>query len=92
MANAIVTVKIMPDSPDVNLDELEGKAMQLIKEFAGDTETKTSQEPIAFGLKAINIIFVVDEAKGSPDVVAEKIAEIDDVNSCEVTDVRRAIG
>ena len=35
---------------------------------------------------------VVDEAKGSPDQVSEKIAALEGVNSAEVTDVRRAIG
>ncbi|MFC1686899.1 elongation factor 1-beta family protein [Nanoarchaeota archaeon] len=48
--------------------------------------------PIAFGLKAINIIFAMDEAKGSPDVLEEKITAIDGVQSFEVIDVRRAIG
>lgn len=92
MANAIVTVKIMPESPDVDLKALEKKALHEITHFNDNKETKVEIEPIAFGLKAINIIFVMDENKGSPDVVAEKIAAMEHVNSCEVTDVRRAIG
>ena len=49
-------------------------------------------ESIGFGLKALKIIFVMDENKGSPDPVAEKISEMEGVNSAEITDVRRALG
>ena len=92
MANAIVTVKIMPASPDVDLALLEKKAKDKIREFTGETETKTEIEPVAFGLKALKIIFVMDENKGSPDPVAEEIQTLDGVNSAEISDVRRAIG
>jgi len=74
MANAVVTIKIMPESPEVDLKTLEKKAKEEIKKFTGESETKTEIEPVAFGLKAIKIIFVVDEKKGSPDPIAEKIA------------------
>lgn len=92
MANAVVTVKIMPESPEVNLDDLQKKALAEITAFNDNKDTKVSIEPIAFGLKAINIIFVMDESKGSPDPVAEKISQFQEVNSAEITDVRRAIG
>ncbi|MFH1589357.1 MAG: elongation factor 1-beta [archaeon] len=92
MAFAIVTVKIMPVSPEVDLEALQKLAMEKIVAFAGEGDTKVSIEPIAFGLKALNIIFVMDEKKGSPDVVADQINELEDVNSAEISDVRRAIG
>lgn len=92
MANAIVTLKIMPDSPEVNLEELEGKIKEKITAFAGEGDTKSSVEPVAFGLKALSIIFVMDEAKGSTDPLETEISSIEGVNSVECTDVRRAIG
>ena len=92
MANAIVTVKIMPVSPDVDLDAVEKTAKETIASFAGEGETRTEIEPIAFGLKAVKITFVIDEKKGSPDVISEKIEEIEGVNSAEISDVRRAVG
>ncbi|MCK4521597.1 MAG: elongation factor 1-beta [Nanoarchaeota archaeon] len=92
MANVIATIKIMPESPEIDLDSIEESAKKLIAEFAGEGETKTEQEPIAFGLKALKITFVMDEAKGSPDPLADKIKGIEGVNSAEVVDVRRAIG
>jgi elongation factor 1-beta len=92
MANAIATVKIMPESPEVDLAKVEEEAKKLIADFAGEGETKTEVEPVAFGLKSLKIIFVMDETKGSPDPVAEKIAGLEGVNSAEISDVRRAIG
>ena len=82
----------MPTSPDTDLDALEAAAKKEIANFAGEGETKTEIEPVAFGLKAVKIIFVTDEEKGSPDPVAEKLEERDDVNSAEIVDVRRALG
>lgn len=92
MTNVVVTLKIMPKSPEVDLTKVEEAAKKTIAEFAGEGETKTEQEPLAFGLKALKIIFVMDEAKGATDPLENKIKEIDGVNSVEVIDVRRAIG
>ena len=92
MANAVITVRIMPDSPEIDLEKVGQEAKKAIAEFAGEGETKSSIQPVAFGIKALNIIFVMDEAKGSPDPLAEKVTQIEGVNSAEITDVRRAIG
>ena len=92
MGTAIVTVKIMPESPEVDLTALEEKVKVMIKDFAGEGDTKTEIEPIAFGLKALKVIFVMDESLGSPDVLSEKVEALEEVNSAEISDVRRAIG
>ena len=92
MANAVVTIKVMPESPEVNMEELKEKVLKKITEFAGEGDTRVSIEPVAFGLKSLNIIFVMDESLGSPDALEEGIKSIEGVNSFEVTDVRRAVG
>ncbi|MBC8494830.1 elongation factor 1-beta [archaeon] len=92
MANAIITIKIMPTSPEVDLMTLETQILKKIEAFAGKGDTKSETEPIAFGLNALNIIFIMDESIGSPDVLADQVAEFEGVNSAEITDVRRAIG
>jgi len=93
MAKAIVTLKIMPESPDVNLDEIQTKVEEAIDSFVGEqAEKRVTVEPVAFGLKALNIIFVMDEQQGSTEPLENTISEIEGVNSVDVTDVRRAIG
>ena len=42
MASAIVTIKVMPASPETNMDELEIKVKQAIINFAGEGETSLS--------------------------------------------------
>ncbi|MBW2971238.1 elongation factor 1-beta [Candidatus Woesearchaeota archaeon] len=91
MADVIVTLKIMPESPEVNLKAIQISADSAIKAFGGEVG-KVETEPIAFGLKALKIIFVMDEAKGATDPLEEKISALAGVNSVEVTDIRRAIG
>lgn len=92
MTNAVVTIKVMPESPDVNIEELEKKVKEKITAFAGEGDTKVTIEPVAFGLKSLNIIFVMDESIGSTEPLEKEVDSIEGVNSIEVTDVRRAVG
>lgn len=91
MADVVITFKIMPESPDENLDELKDKAEHLIKEFGGEVG-KVEKEPIGFGLVALIMIFVMNENLGSTEELEDKIKEIKGIAGVEVTDVRRALG
>ncbi len=55
MASVIVTMKIMPVSPDVDLAKVEEDSMKEIANFCGETESKKEIEPVAFGLKALKL-------------------------------------
>lgn len=92
MANVVVTLKIMPESPDIDLSIITEQALKHIGEFAGPGDTKITEEPVAFGLKAIKIIFIMDEKLGSTESLEEDISSIEGVQSVETIDVRRAIG
>ncbi len=91
MASVVVTIKIMPESPDSDLKKIEEEAIVKIKEYGGDVG-KVEIEPVAFGLKAVKLIFVMDESKGGTDDLENEISGLDQVNSVETIDVRRAIG
>ncbi len=91
MASVIVTMKIMPEEPSTDLQKVESEATKFITEFGGKVG-KTDIVPVAFGLKSVNLMFVMDESKGSTDSLESQISGIEGVNSAEVTDVRRAIG
>ncbi len=92
MADIVITLKIMPNSPEVDLSKVEEQALAKIKDFAGIDNHKSEQENVAFGLKALKIMFVMSEDVGTTDPLEENISKIEGVNSVEVTDVRRAIG
>ena len=92
MARVVVTLRIMPENPKIDLSKVEAEAKKEIVDFCNSNEFKTHIEPIAFGLKALNIIFVMEESIGSTEKLEERIKYLQGVESVEVIDVRRAIG
>ncbi|MEK6890844.1 MAG: elongation factor 1-beta [Nanoarchaeota archaeon] len=90
MGSAAVKIKIMPDSPDADLIEIEQKATQIIESENGKI-VKVEHEPIAFGINAIMITFAWQE-DAEREVLEEKLAKVPHVNSAEVVDFRRAFG
>jgi len=91
MADVVVTLKIMPDSVEVNLTDVEKKITELIAEFGGEVG-KVEKEPVGFGLVALKMIFVMPESLGSTEELEEEIKTLSEVGSVDVVDVRRAIG
>jgi elongation factor 1-beta len=91
MADVVITMKIMPESPDVDLNGIKEKADHLIKEFGGELG-KSEEQPVAFGLKSLILYFVMNEELGSTEELEEKVSGVEGVQSVEVTDVRRAVG
>ncbi len=91
MASVIITMRIMPTDPEVNLDNIQKSANDIITK-TGAKVGKVTIVPIAFGLNSIEMMFIADESKGSTDDMEAEIAKVEGINSVEVIDVRRAIG
>tara|TARA_Y100000310_G_scaffold325185_1_gene388282 strand:+ start:1533 stop:1811 length:279 start_codon:yes stop_codon:yes gene_type:complete len=88
-ALAGITIRVMPSSVEVDLKALKKKGEELVKETYGDVrEIKVNEEPIAFGLKALNFIFIVEETLGS-DIVMEKFNALEGVASSQCTGFQR---
>lgn len=85
-----VKIKIMPSSPKVNLEEIKQKAEELIKKQKGKNPS-FEQEAIAFGLNALIVLFAWPEEKQLEEL-EEQLKSIENVNSIQVIDMRRAIG
>jgi len=90
MGTALVTIKIMPDSPKADLEAIQEKAKEIIKEKNGE-KSSTKTEPVAFGLNAVILNFALDESNAI-DPIEEELRKIPSVNSAEVIDFRRAFG
>ena len=91
MANVIITLRIMPSEADSDLSIIDGEVKRSVNNFSGNTSVRTELEPIAFGLKAIKVMFTVDENK-SLESLENNIMKISDIASVKAIDVRRAIG
>ena len=90
MGTTLVTIKLMPSSPEENLEEIKEKAKKIVEEGKG-TKTRFEEEPIAFGLKAIIIYFDLDEEQELEPIETD-LSKIENVSSSQVTDMRRAFG
>lgn len=83
-------MKLMPTSPEVDLEEIKSAAKEIIESNKGLRAT-FDEEPIAFGLKAVIANFDIDEAD-ELEPIENKLREIENVNSAEIIDMRRAFG
>ena len=92
MAQVVVSLRIMPQNVEVDLSKVEKLAKEKIIKFCNSQEFRTEIQPIAFGLKSLNILFVMEESKGSTEELENSISKLEGVESVEVTDVRRTIG
>jgi elongation factor 1-beta len=88
-ARAGVTVKVMPEGTEIDLEALKTKGQEAIKNIYGEVgEIRIVEEPIAFGLRALKFTFIIDEDKGS-DVIQDKFSEMEEVASAQVVEFVR---
>ena len=90
MSIVAVKIKLMPASPETDLKKVEENAGMVL----GKNNVKNPQfeiQPIAFGLKALIVMFGWPEEK-ELETLEEELKEIDGIGSVEVVDMRRAIG
>ena len=89
MAEVVIQFKIMPESPETDIEALQKKCEAIISKV-GEVG-KVEIEPIAFGLKALHIYAIMNESKGSPDEIEKELNDLEETNSAEVVDVRRTV-
>jgi len=90
MALCAVIFKVMPVSPSVDLKNLQSNVEKRLKEI-GAILHKVDVQPVAFGLKAL--VFMIGwKEELDPDLIETELSKVKDVQSIEITDVRRAIG
>jgi elongation factor 1-beta len=92
MAKAIITFKIMPESPEVDLEPIKEEARKIAKEAGAIGEMQVKEEPIAFGLKAVLVMAMYEVAGSDFDGIAAKMNEIEEVQSAEVAKMDLALG
>lgn len=87
MSEVVATMKIMPESVDVDLEDLKSKIQSSMPK---DAEFyKIDEEPIAFGLTALNLMFIIEDGEGGTGSTEEAISKLPDVASVEIVDTRR---
>ncbi|MDD3175369.1 MAG: hypothetical protein PHU51_02740 [Candidatus Nanoarchaeia archaeon] len=93
MANAIITFEIMPESPEIELESIKEKSLEIIKKHGAKGEMQSKIEPIAFGLKKI-IIYAMFEVSDNKDFdsIADEISTLDGVGNSKIANMDLAMG
>ena len=82
MGDVAAKIRVMPESPEVDLEDLK-KRIQATADVRDIAET-----PIAFGLKALDLLVVIpDGTEGGTNPVEEKLRKLEGVQSVETVDV-----
>jgi len=92
MAKAVVTFKLMPEAPDVDLASIKKKALAIAKDAGSIGQMQAKEDPIAFGLVAV-LMLAMFEVEGTEfDAIAEEMGKLAGVQSSEVAKMDLALG
>jgi len=82
MGSVAVIMRVMPESPEVDLEQLK-KALKAKLPGIQDMQI----EPIGFGLKVIKLAAVVNDCGGETDAIEKSLNEIAGVERAEIIEV-----
>ena len=82
MGSVALILRVMPESPEVDLDRLTD---EIRKKVPGLMDVR--EEPIGFGLKALKIAVVVGDSANESDTVEAEINAIDGVERAEIIEL-----
>lgn len=82
MGDVALIIRVMPESPDVDLAGLTGKIRERVPRL-----NDVREEPIGFGLKALKIVVIVSDAAGESDTVEDDINAIEGVERAEIIEL-----
>ena len=82
MGEVAITFEIMPEGVEIDLGKMREDIEASISDICRIRQVE--EKPIAFGLKALMMIVVVEDAEGIMDRLEETIGSIQDVQSAKV--------
>ncbi len=85
MGDVLVTYKIMPDGVDVDINKMKKDVEEKLNGVARINDF--SEEPIAFGLKALIVRVIVKDEGGITDKIESMLSEIENVQGVVVSEV-----
>ncbi|WIV66495.1 elongation factor 1-beta [Natrialbaceae archaeon AArc-T1-2] len=87
MGKVAAKIKVMPNSPEIDLDALQERLESTLPE--GAKINGVEREEVAFGLTALYPTVIVPDDAGGTETVEENFAELEDVESVSVENVGR---
>ncbi|QLG48262.1 elongation factor 1-beta [Natrinema halophilum] len=87
MGKVAAKIKVMPDSPEIDLDALQERLESALPE--GAKINRVDREDVAFGLVALYPTVIVPDDAGGTESVEENFANVDGIESVEIDEVGR---
>lgn len=87
MGDVAAKIKVMPNSPDVDLDELQDKLEESLPQ--GAKIRGFQRDDVAFGLVALLPTVIVPDGAGGTEAVEEAFTDVEGVESVAVENVGR---
>jgi len=82
MGSVVAILRVMPESPEVDLEKLK---TALKEKLPGIKDIQ--EEPIGFGLKALKLAVIVNDAGGETDAIEGKLSAVPGVERAEIIEV-----
>jgi len=77
--------RILPEGLEVDLDKLKQDIAKALPKEAALRASET--KPVAFGLKALHILIVIDDKKGGAEQIEDAISKVPGVQSVEIVEM-----
>ena len=87
MGKVAAKMKVMPESPEIDLDELQQKLEESLPQ--GAEIRNVERDDVAFGLVALLPMVVVPDDAGGTEAVEEAFSGVEGVESVKVEEVGR---
>ncbi|MUW15613.1 elongation factor 1-beta [Halorubrum sp. CBA1125] len=87
MGDVAAKIKVMPNDPEVDLDDLQERLEESLPQ--GAKIRGFERDDVAFGLVALLPTVIVPDGAGGTEAVEEAFAEVDGVESVAVENVGR---
>jgi elongation factor 1-beta len=85
--NVAATVKVMPTGTDVDFKSIQKGIEDIVKKYGKVHSIEV--KPMAFGLKSIEAVFLLNDAQGGIEEIEAAIGKLKGVGSIETLDVNR---
>lgn len=79
MGKVAVTLKLMPESPSTNMENIKEKVLKL-------EAKEIKEEEIAFGLKSLKVLFLMEDKGGVQEEIIKNLELIEGVREVQIID------
>ena len=87
MGDVAAKIKVMPENPEVDLDDLQDRLEEALPE--GAKIRAFERDDVAFGLVALLPTVIVPDGAGGTEAVEEAFSQVENVESVAVENVGR---